>query len=54
MNYVLRTVDKKVKSNIIHCVHGNEAANSLQKGYARENGTAMQDYFSFKFTNPKI
>ena len=32
-NYVLRTVDKKVKKHIIHCVHGNDMFLKLQTLY---------------------
>ena len=51
-NYVLRTVDKKVKPHIIHCVHGNDMFLKLQtlykKGYARENTTVHVRLFQLQ------
>ena len=53
-NCVLRTVDKKVKPHIIHCVHDNDMFLKLQMLYKRDMPEKieqlMQDYFSFKFT----
>ena len=52
-NYVLKTVDKKVKPNIIHCVHGNDMSLKLQTLYKRympeKIEQLMKDCFSFKF-----